>query len=439
MTLDALRVSQGFWTSAMPEGFSNTIQFLASGSQPGLLLPGERVKVPIYWAGWVKPWHNGSPFNFNLFAVDTDNQTPLATDVDRQFDDTLRAMRPSYIDADAWDALCYHINIPPIHLGPSPSASSAVAASAASDSAPIAQPSYVGNATWGSYVATLDRLAVYLNQLGRKVTDVNELFGFLMSIANDEYCPAGYLEAAQDAYVPAPGLSLEFDRVFLGDTILGRFHLGSLGRGWTDNWDWRLETSSDGTVTVVTPTDGRRMFQPDGRWSGTYFSSPGDNATLSPRDGGGFLLQEADGLKYAFAADGKLAYVEDTNGNRITAGYTNGKLTLLTHSEGQTLAIAYDTSGHILSVTDPQGRATTYGYNDAGDHLTSVTTYDGLATTYRYSQPNDINVYDGAGTVNELTRIGYPDGTHRVFTYDLGFLSDTYLVSVRRNTYCVVG
>jgi hypothetical protein len=39
MTLDQTRISSGFWTSVMPEGFSDHVQFLASGETPGLLQP----------------------------------------------------------------------------------------------------------------------------------------------------------------------------------------------------------------------------------------------------------------------------------------------------------------------------------------------------------------------------------------------------------------
>ena len=34
LTLDQSRITQGFWTSAVPDGFSHTIQILASGKTP---------------------------------------------------------------------------------------------------------------------------------------------------------------------------------------------------------------------------------------------------------------------------------------------------------------------------------------------------------------------------------------------------------------------
>jgi hypothetical protein len=52
LTLDKSRLSQGFWTSAVPEGFSNTVKMLGSGAIPGILQPGESGRIPVYYAGW---------------------------------------------------------------------------------------------------------------------------------------------------------------------------------------------------------------------------------------------------------------------------------------------------------------------------------------------------------------------------------------------------
>ena len=54
--------------------------------------------------------------------------------------------------------------------------------------------------------------------------------------------------------------------------------------------------------------------------------------------GRGYTLKELDGSISFFGTDGTLEYVQDTNGNRITAGYSNGLLTSLTDSSGQSLA-----------------------------------------------------------------------------------------------------
>ena len=66
-TLDKSLVVSGFWTSAVPQGYSNTIEILASGKVPGMLEPGESVTVPVYYAGMQQPWNfSESQFKFDL-------------------------------------------------------------------------------------------------------------------------------------------------------------------------------------------------------------------------------------------------------------------------------------------------------------------------------------------------------------------------------------
>ena len=67
-----------------------------------------------------------------------------------------------------------------------------------------------------------------------------------------------------------------------------------------------------------------------------------------------------------FRADGLLDYIQDTNGNRITAGYTGAQLTTVTNSNGGALTLSYNTQGRISAVTDSTGRVTTYAYDTRG-------------------------------------------------------------------------
>ena len=131
---------------------------------------------------------------------------------------------------------------------------------------------------------------------------------------------------------------------------------------------------------------------------------------MTPTSNGGFTLTEQDGTVTAYNPNGTLDYVEDTDGNTITAGYTNGLLTSLTASSGQSLNIAYNAAGLIASVTDSAGRETTYQYDPTDTYLTSVTTFDGETTSYTYDTGSNPE------TENALLSIAYPDGTHSYFT-----------------------
>ena len=157
----------------------------------------------------------------------------------------------------------------------------------------------------------------------------------------------------------------------------------------------------------------QRGFQPDSRTAGAYFSQPGDTGTLTADGHGGYLLTEADGTATDYNANGTLNYMQDTNGNRISAGFTSGKLTSLTATSGQSITIAYNSAGLISSVGDSEGRTTIYAYDSQNQHLVSVTGYNGQTTRYSY------NTTSGSAALNALTSITFPGGTHQEYlTYD---------------------
>ncbi|MFH0730526.1 MAG: right-handed parallel beta-helix repeat-containing protein [Pseudomonadota bacterium] len=380
MTLDATRLSSGFWTSAMPEGFSNSVQFIASGETPGILQPGESGRVPVYYAGWQQPWDFAyPPFEWNVGVLDADNTTPVS------WSEMKDGMRPSYVRSDAWDVVWNNF---------------------------ITQ----AGVTWGDYVSMLSKNALYLNRMGQRVDDIAPLLSLAFREA-DGLSPLPTLATGVDAAIEAPGLSIVFERSY-AQPISRRFELGPLGRGWAHNWQYALSVSEDGTIVITDMTGTPRIFQPDSRYANRYLAQPGDQGDLRA-SGGAYTLSEPNGSVRAFGADGKLNYIEDTNGNRITCAYSGSKLTGLTHSSGLSLTIAYNGSGFISAVTDHIGRQTLYTYT--GEHLTSFQTYDGRTTTYTY------NDSAGSAGLHALSKIGLPDGTQRFFTYDeLGRLATTY-------------
>lgn len=378
LSLDQTRVASGVWSAGMPEGFSHSVQFLASGANPGLLQPGESRRVPVYYVGVVNLDESDPRVHFSLGVLTADDTTPVdwaAMKAD---------MRPSYVREDAWKVLWDNFT------------------------------TQIG-ATWGDYVATLSRNAVYLYRQGQPVQDITRLLAFAFRQA-DALSPLPILAGGTDAAAQAPGLPIVFQRSY-AQPISRRFELGPLGRGWAHNWQYTLVVRDDGTVVITDMTGTPRMFQPDARPGRPYLAAPGDQGVLLAVVGGGFTLTEANGLVRAFHADGKLDYVEDTNGNRITCEHNGDQLTRLTHSSGQSVTIAYS-NGFVSSVTDHYGRQTQYAYD--GEHLISVGSYDGRTTTYSY------NTIPGAASQHALIDIGLPDGTRRTFTYDArGRLSAT--------------
>lgn len=375
LTPDQSRLSSGFWTSAVPEGFSTSVQFLASGETPGLLQPGETLRRPIYYVGLQQPWDfSEREVLFRVDALKPNSTIPADWSLLKD------GMRPTYIRADAWDAIWSNF---------------------------VAQ---VGSA-WGSYLAAIDQNAVYLSQIGVHMEEIEPLLSFELRQA-DALSPIHTLASATDAAVAGPGLGLRFSR-FYPQPISRRYELGPLGRGWKHEWQWSLRKESDGTVRIIDPSDTPEIFQPDSREPDRFIAVHEGGRSLRPLTPDDYELKALDGTIMVFDVGGTLEYIEDTNGNRITCGYSGGNLTSLTHNRsGQSIALGYNGHGRISTITDSQGRQTNLSYDASGEHLIQVETYDGRITSYDY--------VTAQGTTREhaLQEIALPGGSHRYFTYD---------------------
>ena len=99
LTLDESRVTDGFWTSATPEGFSHSIQLLATGNTPGVLQPGESFRVPVYYAGLQQPWDfSDDQVELNLGVLTADNTATV------DWSQLKADLRPASISTVTWDA-----------------------------------------------------------------------------------------------------------------------------------------------------------------------------------------------------------------------------------------------------------------------------------------------------------------------------------------------
>ncbi len=372
--LDASRLIQNVWTSATPDGLSHSISILANGNSPGVLQPGESFRVPVYFAGLQQPWNfSDSSVELELRIFETTDTTPMDWTTQRELS------RPDGMSAEIWDPIFANL---------------------------VAQT----GSSVGDYIRMLNDNARYLGQLGQRVVDVGQLWAFEILQANG-LNPLSQLASSLDAVIATPGLTLGLQRSF-GSSLASRYEVGPFGRGWATPWTTSLVTAADGSVTILGAGGSERRFQPDSRYIGTYFSDAGDYSQLKPDAGGTFTLREQSGLVTAFRADGKLDYLQDTNGNRITAGYAADRLITLTHSAGQSLALGYNGVGRIVSITSSDGHQATYSYDVSNQHLLSVQGADGLVTSYTYQSGS------GAATEHALTSVGFPDGTHQFFNYD---------------------
>ncbi|HEY6563633.1 MAG TPA: PPC domain-containing protein, partial [Pirellulaceae bacterium] len=177
LTLDPNRLVEGFWTSALPDGFSTSVQFLASGASPGVLQPGERIRMPVYYAGLQQPW-DMSDLQVEFVVTVHEAGDPRTID----WTALSSSLRPESIQPEAWSPIYANLQ------------------------------AQVGT-TWGDYVRMISDNAAFLGRLGQRVTDVSQLFGFELLQASG-FDPDGTLESRTDAAIPTPGLVLDFTRSF---------------------------------------------------------------------------------------------------------------------------------------------------------------------------------------------------------------------------------
>jgi YD repeat-containing protein len=370
--LFVVSVTSGNATIGLPgqtsfSGSSVQVLGIEESGPAGTLPPGYQGTLSIPFEPTIVV--QGAKIDFSL-QVTTGDSTPM------NWSSLEASLQPSYIPAAAWPAVFTNLTA---ELGP----------------------------TTASYLGYLDSEATYLSRLGEYTDDVQRLFAFATNTANDALT-IGSINSITDASFPIPGaIPLDFVRQF-DSSISARDTMGPFGLGWTDNWQISAAADSQGNVTIS--DDGSLLYfarNPDG----SYTDAPGEYGTLT-RTSGAYQYRQTNGTILAFNPNGTLNYEQDTNGNRITAGYnSSGQLTSLTASSGSAITIAHNAQGLISSITDPGGRTTTYTYDSSGQHLLSFTDQFGT-TTYTYATGPT------AADANALTSLTFADGTGIAWSYD---------------------
>jgi RHS repeat-associated protein len=189
-----------------------------------------------------------------------------------------------------------------------------------------------------------------------------------------------YLDTAVDANAPSKNLPLIFKRIYIHNSLYPP-ELGVFGYGWTHDFDIYLEHLPDGNVAFYGHA-AKRIFQNS---SGIYKTSNIDQGVLV-RDGSGlFQLRERNGIIYRFYSNLSLNYIEDRNGNRISAKYNQeNQLSRLIHSDGFKLSLYYNQFGRISKIVDNLGRRVNYEYISDGLYLSKIITSDGNVASYDY-------------------------------------------------------
>lgn len=182
-----------------------------------------------------------------------------------------------------------------------------------------------------------------------------------------------------------------------------------LGLGWSHSYAIRLETQSNGSVTLV---DGgaNRVYKLN--LDGSYESPPGDHSTLV-KSGGTFTLSYRNGLKYAFDTLGRLASITDRFNNVVTFNNATANRTVITDPAGRISTIDYSsTTGRIATITDPSLQVYNFEYHPATNRLWKVI-YP--APVSGGARPTWVYLYNAAGLLEYKTD---PEGRTVKYVYD---------------------
>lgn len=184
-----------------------------------------------------------------------------------------------------------------------------------------------------------------------------------------------------DLSIPIRGCALEFRRSYASDAVA--VYTGTLGHGWTHNYDMRLHftgTTLSDTVEVQAANGSRLPFYDHG--DDTFAPYAGVTAEMQ-QIGSTYVITGANQKVYTFDTQGLLQEQRDPYGNVITFTYNANNQLIRAAQNERYLDYAYDGNGRLTTVTDNLGRAVEVAYSN--DNLTVVTNTLELETQYYYS------------------------------------------------------
>ena len=227
--------------------------------------------------------------------------------------------------------------------------------------------------TTGDYQTALDKNATQLDALEGRTNSVEDLF------------------------------NMAFLRATNNGALLQDAEIGELGRGRSFDWDITATQQDNGDVLVTIGGVQQRFIL---QTNGSYTS---DGTSTLNKQNGVFTLNQLDGGKIAFNADGTFNAIIDSNGNALQASYNaTGQLSQVSSEFGDSQTFTYNPQGRLASITDQNGQVTTYSYDANAEYLTDITTQNG---TTHYA-------YVGTGSTQQISSITLPNGTVQHFEYN---------------------
>ena len=184
---------------------------------------------------------------------------------------------------------------------------------------------------------------------------------------------------------------------------------GSLGIGWTHNFEISLRQDGDMMVFVQGDQTQEGFFRESSK---LYRNASGGMEYLSVEESD-IVLHASGGKKYHFNPQGKLDRITYLSRIRDLAFfYEEGRLIRAEDFFGNYLEYHYTEDGILESVSDHTGRKVSFEYENG--LLCRVNAADGLSTQYRYDKEGRLSEVEGPDRAIRLIN-GYDDENRIVF------------------------
>ena len=184
--------------------------------------------------------------------------------------------------------------------------------------------------------------------------------------------------------------------------------------GWLHSYNRSLSYTSDGHF-VAFRADGKAYTFTN--VSSVWFPVVDVNLKLTANSSN-WLLTAEDGSVETYNRSGQLISIKSITGATQTVSYnTYGRVSTITHSNGRSLILTYDSSYRLAAMQDTAGGIYTYNFNSTTGNLDSVTYPDKTTRTYKYNET--ANLPTGVYFLNALTGIIDENGNrYATYQYD---------------------
>lgn len=184
------------------------------------------------------------------------------------------------------------------------------------------------------------------------------------------------------------------------------FEAGMFGRGWTSDFEERLQVFNSTHIIYWRGSGNTWIFEAPVGCAGCAYnviSPPNQHASLQYDSATTqYTLAFANGTKKIFSNSGRLLTAIDRNGNQATVSYdSSDRITTVSAPGGQWISFTYGDSQNVnlaTSAQDAVGTVATFSYGDS--NLTQVVYADDSQINYAYDDAdNIISVTDSEGKV----------------------------------------